>query len=291
VLTGLNIAFVGGDARLLEVIRYMLDLDATVSLIGFDEIAHQFQGIEVVKVVTTETFRNTDVVILPVAGMDDRGVIEAHYSPYPIVLTDEHFASMPKHIKVVTGIAKPYLQTVCEKYGLNLIKLMELDEVAILNSIPTAEGAIQLAIQHTDITIHGSNSVVLGFGRCGITLSRTLAALGSRVKVGARKPADLARIQEMNMEPFPLAELAQHVTQADLVFNTIPAMVLTADMLAKIPKTCVIIDIASNPGGTDFRFAEKRGIKAILAPSLPGIVAPKSAGQIIAYTLGRLLAG
>jgi dipicolinate synthase subunit A len=95
----------------------------------------------------------------------------------------------------------------------------------------------------------------------------------------------------MNLEPFPLTDLAIHIQNADIIFNTIPAMILTADMLIKIPKTCVIIDIASNPGGTDFRFAERRGIKAILAPSLPGIVAPKTAGQIIARTLGRLLIG
>jgi dipicolinate synthase subunit A len=54
-------------------------------------------------------------------------------------------------------------------------------------------------------------------------------------------------------------------------------------------KSSVIIDIASIPGGTDFRFAEKRGLKALLAPSLPGIVAPKTAGQIIAKTVCRLV--
>jgi dipicolinate synthase subunit A len=51
----------------------------------------------------------------------------------------------------------------------------------------------------------------------------------------------------------------------------------------------LIIDLASKPGGTDFRFAEKRGIKAMLAPGLPGIVAPRTAGRIIAKTLSELL--
>ncbi|UOF89403.1 dipicolinate synthase subunit DpsA [Fodinisporobacter ferrooxydans] len=289
MLTGIKVAFVGGDARIIEVIRYMIDKDATVALIGFDEIVKQFQGVDHIKAVTPESFADADVVVLPVAGTDERGVIEANYSPHPIVLTDEHFAAMPKHCKIVTGIARKYLEDACEKYQLSLIKLMELDEVAILNSIPTAEGAIQLAIQHTDITIHGSNSIVLGFGRCGITLSRMLAALGSHVKVGARKPADLARIQEMNLEAFGVGDLALHIGEADMIFNTIPALILNADMLSRMPRSCVVIDIASKPGGTDFRFAERRGIKAILAPSLPGIVAPKTAGQIIAKTLGRLL--
>jgi len=56
-----------------------------------------------------------------------------------------------------------------------------------------------------------------------------------------------------------------------------------------MPSRAVIIDLASKPGGTDFRYAERRGIKALLAPGLPGIVAPKTAGRIMADCLGRLL--
>jgi dipicolinate synthase subunit A len=56
-----------------------------------------------------------------------------------------------------------------------------------------------------------------------------------------------------------------------------------------MPPHTLIIDLASKPGGTDFRYAEKRGIKALLAPGLPGIVAPKTAGQIVANVMAQLL--
>ena len=46
-----------------------------------------------------------------------------------------------------------------------------------------------MAIQHTDFTIHGSNVVVLGLGRVGMSVARTFHLLGSKVKVGARKTA------------------------------------------------------------------------------------------------------
>ncbi|MNN66247.1 Dipicolinate synthase subunit A [compost metagenome] len=62
-------------------------------------------------------------------------------------------------------------------------------------------------------------------------------------------------------------------------------MIITAQVLSRIPKHCVIIDLASAPGGCDFRYAEKRGIRAMLAPGLPGIVAPKSAGMIMGSAL------
>ena len=42
-------------------------------------------------------------------------------------------------------------------------------------------------------------------------------------------------------------------------------MVLDKKRLEKVKKDCIIIDLASKPGGVDFEVAEKNGIKAILA--------------------------
>ena len=93
----------------------------------------------------------------------------------------------------------------------------------------------------------------------------------------------------MGLESFHLKDLEQIVKDADIVINTIPHLIVTASVISKMPHHTLIIDIASKPGGTDFRYAEKRGIKAILTPSLPGIVAPKTAGQILANVLAELM--
>ncbi|HEU4963886.1 MAG TPA: dipicolinate synthase subunit DpsA [Bacilli bacterium] len=288
MLTGIKMAFVGGDARIIEVIKHAYELDASIVLIGFDQLESPFPDLEKAEL-TPEVLSDVDAIVLPVTGMDDSGRVEATYSHQELVLDDSHFDAMARHVQIFTGIARQRLTETCHKQGLRLIKLMELDEVAIHNSVPSAEGAIQMAMENTPITIHGSRSVVLGFGRCGITLARMLKGIGADVSVCARKEADLARIQEMNVKPYSMQEIHKAVAEADIIFNTIPAQVLSAEVLAKVPKSCVIIDIASKPGGTDFRYAEKRGIKALLASSLPGIVAPKTAGQILAKTLCRLL--
>ncbi|ASS75590.1 dipicolinic acid synthetase subunit A [Tumebacillus algifaecis] len=288
MLTGIKMAFVGGDARMIEVIKYAIELDASIVLIGFDQLETPLA--DTVKAeLAPDVFSDVDAIVLPVTGMDDTGKVESRFSSQELMLAEEHFAALQKHVLIFTGIARKRLTEVCQKKGLRLIQLMELDEIAIRNSVPSAEGAIQMAMENTDITIHGSRSVVLGYGRCGITLARMLEGIGANVSVCARKEADLARIQEMGLKAFPLHEMVKAVKDAELIFNTIPHQVLTAEVLTRVPKTCVIIDIASKPGGTDFRYAEKRGIKAILAPGLPGIVAPKTAGQILARTLCRIL--
>ncbi len=288
MLTGIKMAFIGGDARITEVVRYMSDLDASTYLFGFDRLSLSFPDMHKVEL-TPAALANFDVIVLPIAGMDEEGRVDAAFAAAPLRLSDEHFAAIEKKAPVFSGIARPALQTMARKHGLNLIRLMELDEVAILNSIPTAEGAIAMAMERTDITLHGSTCVVMGLGRCGLTLGRMLSGIGANVRVFARKPADLARISEMGLQPYGLDHLEDALTDADIIFNTIPAPIMTADVLTHVPRSCVIVDIASAPGGTDFRYAEKRGINAILAPSLPGIVAPKTAGRIIAQTIVRMI--
>ncbi|MCD9023416.1 dipicolinate synthase subunit DpsA [Cohnella silvisoli] len=288
MLTGVQVVLAGGDARQLEVIRRLTEMDASVTLVGFDRLDTPFSG--VVKAEwSPDILKQADALVLPAVGTDDDGIISTLFTDQELKLTDAHLAVVPKTCKVITGMAKPFLRELCEKYHLELIELFERDDVAIYNSIPTAEGALMMAIQNTDITIHGSNCIVLGLGRTGLTMARTLQALGARVKVGVRRDEAFARAFEMGFEPFYMPELARQAGNIDLIFNTIPTMIVTAQVIAQLPLRACIIDLASKPGGTDFRFAEKRGIKAMLAPGLPGIVAPKTAGRIIANSLTQII--
>lgn len=288
MLTGIQVALIGGDARQLEVIRKFSELDASVQLIGFDNLKYAFNGITK-STLNVEMLHGMDAIILPPVGTDDKGYVESIFSTNELILTEEHIAALPKYARVYTGMAKDYLKDICSVQGIELIELFARDDVAIFNSIPTAEGALMMAIQNTDFTIHGSQCMVLGLGRIGMTLARTLQALGAHIKMGVLKPEQFARAWEMGFEPFYTTELSHQVTNIDLLFNTIPSMIVTAQIIANIPNRALIIDLASKPGGTDFRFAEKRGIKAMLAPGLPGIVAPRTAGLIIAKTLSELL--
>jgi dipicolinate synthase subunit A len=288
MLTGVQVVFVGGDARHLEIIQKFIDLDATVVLVGYDKLQNQFDGISRVKL-TNEVLKKADALILPAVGTDDNGNVDSIYSNENLVLNTQHIGSLLKHAKIYTGMAKSYLKKVCSDHNIELVELFNRDDVAIYNSIPTAEGALMMAIQHTDITIHASQCMVLGFGRTGFTLARTLQMLGAEVKVGVLTHDHYARAMEMGLHPFYTKELRDQITNTDIIFNTVPDLIITSHVIAHLPHRTVIIDLASKPGGTDFRFAEKRGIKALLAPSLPGLVAPKTAGLILANTLCQLL--
>lgn len=288
MLTGHTIAVVGGDARQLELIRKLSEWDANLVLIGFDQLDHGFTGALKVEIEDAE-FEEMDALLLPVSGTGLEGKVETIFSNKEIVLTSQHLKRTPKHCTIYSGISNDFLDQCVKDSNRKLVKLFERNDVAIYNSLPTAEGTLMMVIQNTDVTIHDSNVMVLGFGRTGMTVARIMSSLGAHVKVGARRSEHLARITEMGLEPFYMKDLGKEVQETDICINTIPAQVLNAKILSQMSISALIIDLASKPGGTDFRYADKRGIKALLAPGLPGIVAPKTAGQILAKVLQPLL--
>lgn len=288
MLTGIQIAVIGGDARQLEIIRKLTELDAKLSLIGFEQLDHAFTGAVKEKIDEVE-FSTKDAIILPVPGTGLDGQIETIFSNEKVYLRKEMLNETPPHCTVYSGISNSYLDDITKQANRRLVQLFERDDVAIYNSIPTVEGTIMMAIQHTDTTIHGSTIAVLGLGRVGMSVARTFQALGAKVKVGARKSEHIARITEMGLTPFNLSNLNSEVKDVDICINTIPHLIVTASVISKMPVHTLIIDLASKPGGTDFRYAEKRGVKALLAPGLPGIVAPKTAGKILANVLSQLI--
>ncbi len=288
MLTGKHIVIIGGDARQLEIIRKLSTLDAKITMLGFEQLDDGFVG-ATKKQIDDVDFKTVDAILLPVSGTNQSGVVETVFSNQPVTITTDMLKKTPDHCIVYTGISNDFLNESTDEVGRKLVKLLERDDIAIYNSIPTVEGTVMMAIQHTDITVHNANVAVLGLGRVGMSVARTFDALGANVKVGAQQSKDLARIFEMGLTPFQIAELVEQVSDVDIVINTIPAPVITANVIAELPSNALIIDLASKPGGTDFRYAEKRGIKALLAPGLPGIVAPKTAGQILANVLSKLL--
>ena len=171
-----------------------------------------------------------------------------------------------------------------EKLEENNIKTLDFlkdNSIAILNAIPTAEGAIQTAMEQSFKTIFNSKCLVLGYGRCGKILANMLKGIGANVDVSYRKDEDCSYIKAYGLNPVNLYKLKNSIEKYDFIFNTIPSEILNKDLLENVNKDVIIIDLASAPGGVDYNYAREININAIYCPSLPGRVAPYSASQIL----------
>lgn len=165
----------------------------------------------------------------------------------------------------------------------HLIEYMRSDRMAYKNAVATAEGALAEAILNSDINLHGSRSLVTGFGRCAEILADKLKALNSHVTIMARNADQRAKAFAYGYEAigFNAGKMKAHGPDFDFVFNTVPRLVLDEQMLSLLPETSLIIDIASKPGGVDFEYCRSHGIHAKLISGIPGKYAPKTSAEYL----------
>ena len=149
------------------------------------------------------------------------------------------------------------------------------------NAPPTAEGAIQIAMEELPITLHDARALVIGFGRLGRALAPRLRALGTRVWVSARRYEQRAAAESMGLGSEGVDHLPDWLCSYDLVFNTVPARILGVEELAALKEGALVIDLASRPGGVD--------MDAAAALSLPGKVAPVTSGRYIKDTIYHIM--
>lgn len=267
-----KIAIIGGDKRqgyLAENFSQKFFVDIFYLQGNFDEI-----------------LENYDVYILPMPITKDGIHLNTNFSENQVKLIDI-IKKIPENSIILGGSITSEAKKMFETENLKIIDYLLYENLAILNAIPTAEGAIQIAFENMEITLSGSNSLVIGNGRIGKILSKKLSALGSKTTVLARKSEDFADILSNNIKTTTIEKV--QFDRYDVIFNTVPSMILDEKSLLKISDKTLIIDLASKPGGVDFKASQKHNKKVIWALGLPGKVAPKSASKYLYTTIIDIL--
>jgi dipicolinate synthase subunit A len=278
------VAIIGGDARQAEMAEMFRKDGFDVRTFGLEKYtgkAHLTRATSILDAV-----RGTDCVILPLP-INSGDKLNAPLADREIDF-QEIFQLLEKQC-VVGGRIPDEVEQKAMEYGVNLFDYYTREELIVANAIPTAEGAIAAAMRELDVTIHGISCLVLGFGRVGKILAKDLSGLGAHVTVAARKHSDIAWIGAYGHQAIRLRELPEKAGGYDLIYNTAPSLVLDRGILEKVKKDCLVIDLASKPGGVDFNAAGELGVKTLWLLSLPGKVAPVTSGLIVKNTVQNLL--
>lgn len=272
----ISVAVVGGDLRFVRLCNLLCEKGFETYCYGLNH-PDLSKGISIASCL--EELSHCDYIIGPVPFTRDGNSIFAPLSHLniPIDLFLEHVKNSYLCLSVLSQNISAQLDTL----GLSYTDMLAMDEVAILNAIPTAEGAIQYAMEHSEITLNDSKCLILGFGRCGKILAEKLKGLGAHVYVEARKTSDLAYIEAYHYNPVPLHKLNKYLRQFDFIFNTIPVQILDKEAIDLLAQHAVYIELASSPGGIDLDYSQQKGVHLVPAPSLPGKVAPMTAARII----------
>lgn len=270
---------IGGDMRQYYLAESLKKDGHKIQITGFENYKIKTDFID--NCTLSDISENSDYIILPLPiSRDGINLI----SPFSEKKLNLDFIKNLENKKIFGGSIP---DTINLKISTNS-KIYDFyrEDLMILNAVPTAEGAVIEAFKNLDKTISSSNCLVAGYGRIGKVLCNLLKNMGAKVTATMRSSKDFAWAKVQNIKS---TTFENSIAKYDVIFNTIPTTVFDYNYLTKIPKSTIIIDLASKPGGVDKVSAEKLGIKVIHALGLPGKYFPKTAGEIIKTVIYKII--
>ena len=272
----LVIGMLGGDKREQEIARRAGATGAEVRALGFPWPEDGIPGVQHLAD-PAAVLKGARFALFPIPGIAASGALFAPAATTPIIPDRAMLAGMAPRAHIILGWADKNLNAHCDALSITLHEY-EWDRSLMLQRTPAiVEGLLKIVIENSAITIHNANAVVVGQGTIGAVLSRYLVALGAHTHVAARNPEQRSAAYVAGATPHTLDELPALAPSLDFVFSTVPTRVVGEDVLGKLPKHALIVDLAAPPGGVDFDAAKRLGLTAIWGRGL-GSRAPVTVG-------------
>ena len=270
----------GGDERSLYLGEYLEKQKLQVCYYAFSD-ANCFNSL-------SEAINSAEYIILPLPLTKDRLTLNTPLFDEKVEIKD--ICTLLKKGNIVMGgqLPESFKETLTNA-EVEFYDYFLLDELAIFNAIHTAEGVVEILIKNLPITIHSMKCAILGYGRTSKVLAATLKALGADITVFARKERDKADAFTKGYKFASFSSLKNTEYKFDALINTVPQKVLGREEMKNISSDCLFVEIASAPFGIDFQAAKEFAFDVIKANSLPGKVAPKTAGEIIGRSVLPIL--
>lgn len=269
-------SFIGGDLRSAAACQYLCARG-----IPADTYLLENAGLPCP---SASSFPVADCYVLGLPASSDGTFLYTPLSRQRLLLSD-FFPLLPAGAAVFGGRLSPDVLALSSSHGVRIEDYADREDFRIRNAVPTAEGALEIALRELPVTLAGARVLIVGYGRITRALIPMLTALGSRVSVASRRPDHRAWIENEHLEALSIDSLSAHLSTVDLIINTAPALIFDEALLSFVAPGTLLLDLASRPGGVDEEKAAARGLSVICAPGLPGKCAPVTAGRIIGDTV------
>ena len=283
-----NFTVVGGDLRIIKLAKMLADDGNKIYTFGVEKAEELKENKNIIMCnKLQEAVKNSEIIIGPIPFSSNGKDINAPFSDNTISIRELMHVINAKIL--IAGSITPDGYDLANDEYIDIIDIMKREELAVLNTVSTAEGTIEIIIANTNKIIHGSKVLILGFGRIGKVLARKLAGLSAKVTCAARKDEDLAWIRAYGHMETNINTIGENLSDYDVIINTVPHLVLTEERIKYVRDDCLLVDLASNPGGIDKKAAKNKNLKLIWALALPGKVAPVTTAEFIKDTVYNIL--
>lgn len=284
-----SFSIIGGDLRTIKLAKMLANEGNKIYTYGLEKAEELKDNSNIIftEKISKAIPKDVEVVIGPIPFTSNGININAPFGEKEISIREMIHYLEGKIL--IAGSISPEIYDIANDDYIEIIDIMKREELAVLNTISTAEGAIEIAISNTNKIIHGSEVLILGFGRIGKVLARKMAGLSAKVTCAARKDEDLAWIRAYGHNETNINTLGENLSQYDIILNTVPHLILNKERLQYVKKDALLIDLASNPGGIDKKEAKELNLKLVWALALPGKVAPVTTAEFIKDTIYNIL--
>ena len=284
-----SFSIIGGDLRTIKLAKMLANEGNKIYTYGLEKAEELKDNSNIIftEKISRAIPKDVEVVIGPIPFTSNGVNINAPFGEKEISIREMIHYLEGKIL--IAGSISPEIYDMSNDDYIEIIDIMKREELAVLNTISTAEGAIEIAISNTNKIIHGSEVLILGFGRIGKVLARKMAGLSAKVTCAARKDEDLAWIRAYGHKETNINALGENLSQYDIILNTVPHLVLNKERLQYVKKDALLMDLASNPGGIDKKEAKELNLKLVWALALPGKVAPVTTAEFIKDTIYNIL--
>ncbi len=278
----------GGDLRNVKLAKMLADDGNKVYSFGLDRSDEILDDGRIENCTNLKSaIEKAQIIIAPIPFSSNGENINAPFSHDKIMIED--LIKQNKGKIFITGSIKDNIKKELDEKYLEVIDIMKRDDLAILNTIATAEGTIEVAIKNTDKILQGSKVLILGFGRVGKIVANKFSKLSAIVTCAARKVSDLAWIKAYGYNSLNINDMLYDLKDFDIIINTVPQTILKEKELKHVNSEALLIDLASAPGGIDGKAAVNMGLNFIWALALPGRIAPTSSAKFIKDTVYTIL--
>lgn len=278
----------GGDLRNVKLAKMLADDGNKVYSFGLDRSDEILDDGRIENCTNLKSaIEKAQIIIAPIPFSSNGENINAPFSHDKIMIED--LIKQNKDKIFITGSIKDNIKKELDEKYLEVIDIMKRDDLAILNTIATAEGTIEVAIKNTDKILQGSKVLILGFGRVGKIVANKFSKLSAIVTCAARKVSDLAWIKAYGYNSLNINDMLYDLKDFDIIINTVPQTILKEKELKHVNSEALLIDLASAPGGIDGKAAVNMGLNFIWALALPGRIAPTSSAKFIKDTVYTIL--
>lgn len=301
-----KVGVIGGDRRQYYIAKQLRDQGIDVMLYAVEDavgLSEQGRNPHVKTAGNMQEFMEyAEIIIGPVPFCRDGNCIYAANSTGTMDMSicagslDEFCGYIDQKHIISGGNLPAQVRKAAAEQQAECFDFMKADQIATENAVATAEGTIAEAICESDGNLNCSRCIIFGYGRCAKALAERLNGMKAYVTIAARNEMQLQEARNKGYETIRLSQLfdgnsqvTQPLKEADYVFNTIPAPVITHDVLVLLNPNTLIIDIASKPGGTDFAECRRLGIPAKLSLGIPGRYAAKASAEILLRAMRHLL--